>query len=199
LAHQFWAPGFIQAERLLAAGRISEAAALLRDDASAESATAHLTPAGLALAEGRYEKAELLAAEAMEHGCPSHVPYLIVGMAFVGRADRGEVSHERAGALLDPFLVRLGINDRTLYRGFLPTADVARFQNDPDTAVRVARPLSTAVGSAYWRAQAGCSLAAALIAAGRPDEARKALARARKECPELVRISDVERMLEKAA
>ncbi|MEU8512954.1 hypothetical protein AB0C76_15415 [Kitasatospora sp. NPDC048722] len=199
LAHELWAPGALRADRLLTAGRIPEAAALLREEASADFATAHLTPAGLALAEGRYEEAELLAAQAMENDCRSHVPYLIVGMAFVGRADRGEVTRERAGALLDPFLVRLGINDRTLYRGFLPTADTARFQNDPDTAVRVARPLSTAVSSPYWRAQAGCSLAAALIATGRPDEARKALARARRECPGLARVSDLERMLEKAA
>ncbi len=61
----------------------------------------------------------------------------------------------------------------------------------------MARRLSTAVDSPFRRAQAHCSLAAALIAVGRTDEARKALARARKECPELARIADVARMLER--
>jgi hypothetical protein len=38
--------------------------------------------------------------------------------------------------------------------------------------------------------------AAALIAAGRPEEAREAIARAREEYPEPARIADVERLLE---
>ncbi|MBO1414858.1 tetratricopeptide repeat protein, partial [Streptomyces sp. FH025] len=39
-----------------------------------------------------------------------------------------------------------------------------------------------------------CSLAAALVEAGRPGEARKALARAREQCPGLARIAGVDRM-----
>lgn len=186
-------PSAVEAERFLVRGRISEARREL-----GKGTPMVLTAAGIALAEGRYEEAERLTDEAFERG---HTPAdssvaFIAAMALVGRADAGEHSPARAGALLEPYLVRLGVHDRTLARDFLPAAELARFQNDPRAAVRAARRLSNAVGSRFHRSLACCSLAAALIADGRPEEAREALARARRECPGLARIAEVERMLE---
>ncbi|WP_030260950.1 MULTISPECIES: tetratricopeptide repeat protein [Streptomyces] len=187
-----WSSSAVEAERLLIRGRVSEA-----HRAMDQGQPARLLPAAIALGEGRYEEAQQLALEDLEHGgTPATVCYLI-GMSFIGHTDSGEISPELAAARLEPFLARWGIDHRSLFPDFLPTADLARFQNDPHTAIRVARRLSTAVDSPFRRAQAHCSLAAALIAVGRTDEARKALARARKECPELARIADVARMLER--
>ncbi|MFF2148163.1 hypothetical protein [Kitasatospora sp. NPDC058190] len=186
-----WSSSAVEAERLLFLGRISEAHRKLD-----EGRPRLLTAAGIALAEGRYEEAQQLALEDLEHGgSPSTVCYLI-GMSLIGHTDAGGLSPQVAAARLDPFLDRWGVHNPQLFPDFLPTVDLARFRNDPHTAVRVARRLSTAVDSPFRRATACCSLAAALIAAGRPDEARKALARAREECPELARIADVERLLE---
>ncbi|MEU1289497.1 hypothetical protein [Kitasatospora sp. NPDC005856] len=187
-------PSAVEAERYLVRGRISEARRKLD-----EGTPMVLTATGIALAEGRYTEAERLADEAFERGhtaADSSVAFL-AAMAFVGRVDAGEHSPARAAALLEPYLVRLGVHDRTLARDFLPAADLARFRNDPRTAVRAARRLSNAVGSRFHRSLACCSLAAALMADGRPEEAREALARARRECPELARIADVERMPER--
>ncbi|MFG2842143.1 tetratricopeptide repeat protein [Kitasatospora sp. NPDC048296] len=186
-----WSSSAVEAERLLNRGRISEA-----HRAMDEGRPALLTPAGIALAEGRYAEAQRLALEDLELGGAPHPVCYIIGMSFIGHTDAGEISPELAAARLDPFLARWGIHDPARFPDFLPTADLARFRNDPHTAIRVARRLSTAVDSPFRRAQACCSLAAALIAAGRPEEAREALARAREECPELARIADVERLLE---
>ncbi|MET8541166.1 hypothetical protein ABZW03_11000 [Kitasatospora sp. NPDC004799] len=186
-------PSAVEAERLLLRGRIPEAHRMLD-----EGRPLALTPAAVALAEGRHEDAERLTDQAFQQG---HTPEnssvaFLAAMTLVGRADAGEYSPAQAAARLEPYLSQLGVHDPALARDFLPAADLARLRNDPRTAVRAARRLSNAVGSRFRRSLACCSLAAALIAAGRPEQARKALARARGECPGLARIADLERLLE---
>ncbi|MFI6152186.1 hypothetical protein ACIBCA_05800 [Kitasatospora sp. NPDC051170] len=183
-------PSAVEAERLLIRGLIPEARRKLD-----EGEPALLTAAAITLAEGRCEQAQELVLEDLDRGCQERTACWLIGMVLISHADAGELPPELAGARLEPFLNRWNISDPALVPDFLPTADLARFRNDNRTAVRVARRLSRQVSSSFWRAEACCSLAAALIADGRPEKARKALARARRECPELARIADVERML----
>ncbi|MFE5585888.1 hypothetical protein [Kitasatospora sp. NPDC056531] len=191
LVNDFWSPTAVAAERLLVRSRIAEAHALL--DESALAPVERVTAAAVALAQGRYRDARRLAEQVPSS--QSQIAQLIIGMAVVGRTDREGTTPDRVSELkaaLRPFF----LDDRTLLRRFLPAADLARFQGDPEAAVRAARRRRFDHHFTLWPALASCSLAAALIAAGRADEARKALVQAREECPELARIADVERLLE---
>ncbi|MFJ9696721.1 hypothetical protein [Kitasatospora sp. NPDC101183] len=183
-------PTAAEAERLLVRGLIPQARRKLD-----EGGGPLLTAAVVTLAEGRHEEAQQLVLADLERGCSEYSACWTIGMVLISHADSGELPPELAGARLEPFLNLWNIPDPALLPDFLPTADLARFRGDHRTAVRVARRLSTLASSPFWRAEACCSLAAALIADGRPEEARKALARARRECPGLARIADVERML----
>ncbi|MFB7475295.1 tetratricopeptide repeat protein [Kitasatospora sp. NPDC056184] len=193
-----WSTRDLAAERLLCRGLIPEARAALDGPAPAWSGRTRLSAAGVALAEGRYDEADRIVALALEQGCDPGQAYGVAAMVIVCRGDSGELAPARAGALLGPALEVFGHNDHAKLRSVLAAADLARFNGDPEVAVRAARRHTVeAQLSPYWRAHAGCSLAAALIAAGKPEQARKALDRARRACPGLSRIADVERLLER--
>ncbi|MEU8924481.1 hypothetical protein AB0D10_26655 [Kitasatospora sp. NPDC048545] len=194
LVHELWTPHGFEAERLLLQGRIPEARTKLEEAPLAPREA--VTAAATALAQGRYRAAEELARAAVDHDWDNGTAHSLLGLAVVGLVDRGELSPERGAARLAPALAAFGQDDRAVLRGVLPAADLARLTNDPEAAVRAARRLRSGFRFSLWPALAGCSLAAALIAAGRPEEARKALARARRDCPELARIADVERLLQ---
>ncbi|MER7704954.1 hypothetical protein ABTX81_18925 [Kitasatospora sp. NPDC097605] len=198
LDHHLWSAHDITAERLLWRGRIPEARAALDAPAPARAPSTRLTAAGVALAEGRHDEADRVVELALAQGCDPTQAQVVAAMVTVGRADSGELTPARAGALLGPALEVFGHNERAKLRAIVSAADLARFTGDPRTAVHAARRLAgEAYLSSFWRAQANCSLAAALIATGKPEQAGKALARARRECPGLTRIADVERMLER--
>ncbi|MFD0349037.1 hypothetical protein ACFQ0M_29300 [Kitasatospora aburaviensis] len=97
LGQHLWKPEAVQADRLLSTGRIAEARALLEGLEPGEYPLAHLTPAGLALVEGRYEEAEQIAADVADRGYAFHTAHLLIGMAFIGRADSGEFSPSAQG------------------------------------------------------------------------------------------------------
>ncbi|MFE2912464.1 type IV pilus biogenesis/stability protein PilW [Kitasatospora indigofera] len=194
LGGDLWTPHGFEAERLLLQGRIREARGRLEEAPIAPREA--VTAAATVLAQGRYQGAEELARAALEHDWHNTNAHSFLGLAIVGQVDCGELSPERGVARLGPALAAFGQNDRAVLRSVLPAADLARFAGDPEAAVRAARRLRSGYRVSLWIALAECSLAAALIAAARAEEARKALARARRECPELARIADVERLLE---
>ncbi|MFE6746827.1 hypothetical protein ACFVGM_13305 [Kitasatospora purpeofusca] len=195
LEHHVWSPRGITAERLLYRGLVPEARAALGRLSTGQE---HLTAAGVALAEGRHDDADRLVAKAAANGCSALQAHAVAAVVIVCRGDSGELPRSRAGALLAPALDVFGHDDRARLRALVPAADLARFNGDPETAVRAARRLAVDASlSPFWRAQAGCSLAAALIAAGRPEQAGRALARARRECPGLARITALEHALER--
>ncbi|MFJ4668291.1 tetratricopeptide repeat protein [Kitasatospora purpeofusca] len=195
LEHHLWSPRGITAERLLHRGLVPQARAALGRLSTGEE---YLTAAGVALAEGRHDDADRLVAKASAHGCSALQAHVVSAVVTVCRSDSGELPRSRAGALLAPALDVFGDDDRAKLRSLVPAADLARFNGDPETAVRAARRLAVDASlSPFWRAQAGCSLAAALIAAGRPEQAGRALDRARRECPGLTRITALEHALER--
>ncbi|MFD0258496.1 hypothetical protein ACFVH7_09500 [Kitasatospora indigofera] len=194
LGDEVWTPHGFEAERLLLQGRIREARGRVEEAPIAQHEAG--VAAAIVLAQGRYEGAEELARAALEYDWNNTNAHSFLGLAIVGSVDCGELSPERGVARLGPALAAFGQNDRAILRSVLPAADLARFTGDPEGAVRAARRLRSGYRVSLWVALAECSLAAALIAAQRAEEARKALARARRECPELARIAEVERLLE---
>ncbi|MFF2952171.1 hypothetical protein ACFVVU_12625 [Kitasatospora sp. NPDC057965] len=198
LEHHLWSTRDITAERLLWRGRIPEARAVLDGPAPARAVRTRLTAAGVALAEGRHDEADRIIGLALAQGCDPREAHAVAAAVIVCRSDSGELTPATAGALLAPVLEVFGHDERAKLRHVQGAADLARFNGDPEAAVRAARRHAVdARLSPHWRAHAGCTLAAALIATGRPERAGEALARARRECPGLTRIADVERMLER--
>ncbi|WP_406202724.1 hypothetical protein OH807_24945 [Kitasatospora sp. NBC_01560] len=174
------------------------------------AAVAELTPEDnpeqdrgeLALAEGRY-------AEAEEHGRRARAQALtvshaieagmLISSAIVGAADAGELPPDRYLPRLMTVLGEFGGPRKALERTIPALADLARLDNRPDEALAIARSQRALHAYRPWRAESDCSLAAALGALGRFDEAREALARARRTYPGLARTDLVERQLDRWA
>ncbi|MFF1909321.1 hypothetical protein [Kitasatospora sp. NPDC058218] len=196
-------PDLVRAERLMIRGRIGEARRLL--DLVPASARANGTRASVLLAEGRYEEADAEARELLHihQGACRAIGYQLTAAAAVAAGEAGElpareVRHRVALALI-------GLNGdgsepepRVMHKYAQTAADAELLDGRPESAARLAKRWSTFVSSPFWRADACCTLAAALTALGRYDEARAALARARKQCPELARAARLEELLNAA-
>ncbi|MFF7455852.1 hypothetical protein [Kitasatospora sp. NPDC008115] len=177
-------------------GRFSAVAAVV--DRMEPADNPGITRAKLALGEGRYAEAEERArtelAEQQHPGLLVEVGLVMTG-AIVGAGDSGALDRTTA---LSRLLGAVGLFDgdpATLGVSVPALIDLARWEGRTDEAVALGFTQRGLHRSLIWRAESSCALAAALGAAGRIDEAREALARARKECPELARIALVERQL----
>ncbi|WP_327683488.1 hypothetical protein [Kitasatospora sp. NBC_00458] len=194
-----WHPDLLRAELLLCRGRVREARQAL--DVLPADAGASLTALGVLLAEGRYAEAEEEAREVLRTGdaCCHGVAYSGLARAAVAAGDAGELSREQVRARVDFALEALQAgSERALLRIVPQVADAALLSHRPEVAARYARRWAEAGPSPFWRADSYCSLASALGELGRRDQARAALAKARRLYPELARIRHVERNLEAA-
>ncbi|MFE7562406.1 hypothetical protein [Kitasatospora sp. NPDC057500] len=157
-----------------------------------------VTRAKLALGDGHYAEAE---ERARAEQAAQHHPVLLVEVglvltsAIVGAGDSGGLPPTSALPRLMAAVQLFGGDPRMLELSVPALIDLARWEGRPDDAVALGLKQRGLHRSLIWRAESSCALAAALGAAGRIDEAREALARARKECPELARTALVERQL----
>ncbi|WP_282202446.1 tetratricopeptide repeat protein [Kitasatospora fiedleri] len=191
LAEARTSPGQRAASLALTHGRPAEAVAVLA--AEPESGTLHdgmlRVRALLAVGEwaGALERAERITAA----GPVAHLGWaaaLVRAEALVCAAEAG---------LLPPteYLPRLAAQGAALEQRLLRSpvrADLLRLRGEREEAVKAAGQALRMQPDPLTAANAECSLAAALFAAGRPDQARRALERARKLFPALARIALVE-------
>ncbi|MFB6889687.1 hypothetical protein ACFCX4_10280 [Kitasatospora sp. NPDC056327] len=177
-------------------GRFGAAAAVV--DRMEPASNPGITRAKLALGAGRYAEAEERARTEL---AAQHHPSLMVEVGLVltsaiaGAGDSGELPPATA---LPRLLAAVDLfdGDPASLRVSVPALiDLARWEGRPDDAVAIGLAQRGLHRSRIWRAESSCALAAALGAAGRPEEAGAALVRARKECPELARVALVERQL----
>ncbi|GLW68965.1 hypothetical protein Kpho02_12640 [Kitasatospora phosalacinea] len=192
LAQVYATPGQAVAARALEGGRIGEAAAALAAEPGNGTLTDGLFRVRVLLATGEWAAA-LERAERITVAAPvarvGWLADLVRAEALVCAADAG---------LLPPaeYLPRLAaavdaVGDRR--PGAAVRADLHRLRGDWEQAVKCAAPAARRALDAWGAADAACSLAAALQAAGRPEEARRALARAHGVLPGLARTALVER------
>jgi len=194
-------PGEEIAARALRDGRLGEAREALRrvaDDA-APGFQSRLLRAGVALAEGRCAEAAVEANAALEtkpQRRHAALAYALRASAIAGAAETGHLPP----AQYLPWLaqaVEMTRAGQPLLVGYLPgPADLALLEGRREDAVRLARKPARKAFDRYWGAQSECSYAAALASVGRTEEARAALARARRAMPELARITVVEQRIE---
>lgn len=153
----------------------------------------------LALADGRYAEAEQWGRSGLELAVTSDAAVeagLLVSSAIVGAADAGELPLDRYLPRLMTAVGEFNGPPAAVARMVPAAVDLARLDNRIDDALAAARAQRGLHTARLWRAEADCSMAAALGSAGRFDEARTALDRARRNCPGLARIGHVERLLE---
>ncbi|MFJ8042887.1 hypothetical protein ACIRBX_20580 [Kitasatospora sp. NPDC096147] len=112
---------------------------------------------------------------------------LIRAAALVQAVESGALSLPEALPRLSATVRELADGDARSARLGAGGADLARLEGRPEEAVVDARRAIRTAGSGLWWAEAQCSYAAALIAAGRRGEAAVALGRARRWCPEMAR------------
>ncbi|MFB7618577.1 hypothetical protein [Kitasatospora sp. NPDC056181] len=129
--------------------------------------------------------------------------YQLLAAAAVASGEAGElppreVRHRVALALIAVTGDGSEPEPRLMHTYTQTAADAELLDGHPELAARLARRWSTYVSSPFWRANACCTLAAALTALCRYDEARTALARARNQCPELARTARLEELLNAA-
>ncbi|MFJ9953369.1 hypothetical protein [Kitasatospora sp. NPDC091207] len=154
----------------------------------------------LALAEGRYAEAEQWGRAAAAQGTfdGHYSETLLVSSAIAGAADAGTLPR---ASYLPRLITAMDAIDAPKAKVDLVVparADLARFENRTGDAVTTARRQQNRHPERLWRADAACTLAAALTHAGQFDEARDALHRAHRLCPELARTAHIERLLEEA-
>ncbi|MCG6499014.1 hypothetical protein, partial [Kitasatospora sp. A2-31] len=181
-------------------GRIAELRAVAPELAPEDNPDFDL--AVLALAEGRYADAEERGRRCLaQAGSQADAvdAALIIGSAIVGAADAGELPPDRYLPRLMTIMGEFNGPPKAVLRNVPAAIDFARLENRLDDAVAAGHGQRGMYFARFWRAEADCSLAAALGATGRFDEARVALQRARKNCPGLARIALVERQLEQWA
>ncbi|MEV7780857.1 hypothetical protein [Kitasatospora sp. NPDC088351] len=196
-------PDLLRAERQLVRGRIGAARRLL--DLVPESPLPSATEVGVLLAEGRYDQASAGARELLHaHQAPCHpIGYQLLAAAAVAAGEAGELPPEEVRHRVALALIGLGgdgsePDPRIMHRYAQTAADAELLDGRPEQAARLAKRWSSTAGSPFWRADACCTLAAALTALGRYEQARTALARARAQCPELARTARLETRLKAA-
>ncbi|MFD7732839.1 hypothetical protein ACFV6F_20910 [Kitasatospora phosalacinea] len=191
LAEVYATPGQVAAARALEGGRTADAAAALA--AEPETGT---------LADGTARVRALLAtgewAAALERAERIAVAAPVARIGWLADLVRAEalVCAADAGALPPAeYLPRLtaavdAVGDRR--PGAAVRADLHRLRGEREQAVKHAAAAAQRSVDAWGTANAECSLAAALLAAGRPEQADPALARARAVLPGLARAALVE-------
>ncbi|RKE20949.1 hypothetical protein [Streptomyces sp. TLI_171] len=192
LAEVYATPGQIAAARALEGGRIAEAAAALAAAPETGTLADEVARVRLLLATGEWDAALERAGRITVAAPMARVGWLADlarAEALVCAADAGVLPPAeylpRLAAALD------AVGDRR--PGAAARADLRRLRGDREEAVKCAAPAARRTVDAWGTANAECALAAALLAAGRPEEARRALARARGVLPGLARIALVER------
>ncbi|GLW59129.1 hypothetical protein [Kitasatospora phosalacinea] len=191
LAEVYATPGQVAAARALEGGRIADAAAALAAEPETGTLADGVARVRVLLATGEWaaalERAERITVAA---------PVARVGwLADLARAE-ALVCAADAG-LLPPaeYLPRLAAAvDAVSGRrpGAAVRADLHRLRGEREQAVKHASAAARRSVDAWGTADAACSLAAALLASGRPEQARRALARAHGVLPGLARTALVE-------
>ncbi|MFE1321258.1 hypothetical protein [Kitasatospora phosalacinea] len=191
LAEVYATPGQVAAARALEGGRIADAAAALAAEPETDALADGATRVRVLLATGAWAAA-LERAERITVAAPvartGWIADLVRAEALVCAADAG---------LLPPaeYLPRLtaavdAVGSRR--PGAAVLADLHRLRGEREQAVKHATAAAQRSVDAWGAANAACSLAAALLAAGRPEQARPALARAHAVLPGLARTALVE-------
>ncbi|MGW4897483.1 hypothetical protein ACWEQL_35320 [Kitasatospora sp. NPDC004240] len=188
----------VRAANAVNQGRIAELRAAVADMTAAD--WPEVDRGLLALAEGRYAEAEQWGRAVAARGFSPDgglAAGMLISSAIVGAADAGELPRDRYLPRLMTAVGEFDAPTAAVLRGVPAAIDLARLENRLDEALDSARAQRGLHTARLWQAEAGCSLAAALATAGRFDEARTALDRARRTCPGLARTGHVERLLER--
>ncbi|MER6400850.1 hypothetical protein ABT263_33140 [Kitasatospora sp. NPDC001603] len=203
IEHQLRHPALTRAERQMIRGRIGEARRQL--DSLPASTRVSATEVGVLLAEGRYEQADAGARELLQshEGACRASGYQLLAAAAVAAGEAGElpqreVRHRVALALIGLHGDGSQPEPNWTHKYAQTAADAELLDGRPELAARLAQRWSVSASSPFWRSDACCTLAAALTALGRHDDARAALARARRQCPELARAVRLEALLNAA-
>ncbi|MFJ1752164.1 hypothetical protein [Kitasatospora sp. NPDC088134] len=190
LVDLFPTPVEADAHLALENGRIADAAALLAGAPAPSGRTGAAIRINVLLAQGRWQEA-LTAAESLTAGrlhASAWTVSVLRAQVLVCAADAGLLPLPQAVSLLTAELASVGDRPHAAAR-----ADRLRLGGDREGALRESARALRASGDSVVTANAFCSRAAALLAAGRSEEAGKALDRARKLLPGLARIALVER------
>ncbi|MFE2721506.1 hypothetical protein [Kitasatospora sp. NPDC059327] len=191
-------PASVQATTAVLLGRLADLRAAVPELTEQDRPT--MDRGLLALAEGRYAEAERCGRAAAAQGSSDghYSEILLISSAIAGAADAGTLPRESHLPRLVSALEEIDAPKAKVDLLVPARADLARFEGRTDDAVATATRQQNRHPERLWRADAACALAAALTHAGQFDQARDALDRAHRLCPELARTAHIERLLEEA-